>query len=191
MERKRHSDIHCAQQPKISPCRPLTSVACPARLHRPQSVCVDLHSRAPRRLRIGRLWATAKFLQKQSSVRPERSGPETDFHQVQLQSLPGNSPNESRLSWIVGEGRTDLSDCRVDAMLHINENFTAPKAIRDLLTCNDAFSTADQQDEQFQRLAFQPDDLVPSAQFETVAINREFVKFVNGTTHVSAPTRAV
>src|SRR5215831_15658946 len=80
-------------------------------------------------------------------------------------SLPHYGLNEPRSFRIVSQGLTNLTHCRVDAELSLNENVPAPKLFNDLVARHQFAMSADQQDQQFHGNSLQLQDAPVAPQF--------------------------
>ncbi len=82
---------------------------------------------------------------------------------------------------------TDLPDGCVDAMLGVDEDFTAPQALDYFRSRDEMAIPGCQQNEQLHRFSFQLDRAARAGQLEAVAVHLEVAEFKDSECHRKAP----
>src|SRR4051812_33545280 len=82
----------------------------------------------------------------------------------------------SRLRGVVFQGNADLADSGIDSLLDVDENISAPKLIRDLLTCYQLAMPVHKADQQAQRKTFHAQRLPVAAQLESSEVEFKLIK---------------
>src|SRR5215475_770667 len=93
-------------------------------------------------------------------------------------SLPHYGLNEPRSFRIVSQGLTNLTHCRVDAELSLNENVPAPKLFNDLVARHQFAMSADEQGQQLHGNSLQLQDAPVAPQFIPREIQLEVFEMV-------------
>ena len=99
----------------------------------------------------------------------------------------GDCLDELRQVWAVAKSLANFTDCRVDSVFDIDEDFLLPQAPGDLVPSNNLSMFRDQQDEEFERLPLELEPAAFAAELKFAAIKAEVAELIDGKGHRFLP----
>jgi hypothetical protein len=98
-------------------------------------------------------------------------------------ALPGDGLDVAGFLGVVAEGMAKLTDGGVDAVLGVDEDLALPKSLGNFFAGGKLSVFLCQQDEQFERLAFNAQAFPAAYQLEASAIQTKIAEFVDRSGH--------
>ncbi len=95
----------------------------------------------------------------------------------------GDCLHKPRQTGTVAKNLTNLTDCRVDSVFDIDEDFLLPKAPGNFVPGNNLTVFGDQEDEKFERLPLKLEPAAFAGELEFAAIEAEVGELIDGKGH--------
>ena len=89
----------------------------------------------------------------------------------------------------VTKNLANFTDCRVDSVFDIDEDFPLPKALGNVIPGNNLSVIADQEDEKFERLPLKLEPAAFAAELKFAAIEAEVAELIDDNGHCLPPQR--
>jgi hypothetical protein len=101
----------------------------------------------------------------------------------------GDGLHKLRQVRTVTKNLANFTDCRVDSVFDIDEDFPLPKALGNVIPGNNLSVIADQEDEKFERLPLKLEPAAFAAELKLAAMEAEVAELIDDNGHCLPPQR--